>query len=567
MTKFDDLPYVRPDMEAFEAEFRAALREFGAAGSAEGQAAAFARLSSLRNGFETAASMVEIRQTRNTLDPFYEAENDFMDEAKPRVEGLESELSAALASSPFRPELERRLGRQLFRLAELKMKTWKPEILEDLQAENRLGSEYVRLKASVRVPFEGEERNLTELLAFAESPDRGMRKRATAAIAGFYRDHEAEFDRIYDELVRLRDGIARKLGFPNFVPLAYARLGRSDYGAEAVAGYRRQVHATVVPLAAALRRRQAARLGLSSLEFHDEALEFLSGNPEPSGGAAGIVANGLSMFAAMSKETGDFFRLLSERGLYDLETRKGKAAGGYCSYLPTERVPYIFANFNGTAEDVDTFSHECGHAFQVYRSGLAARGVPDYDWPTLEACEIHSMSMEFLAWPWMDSFFGKDAAKYRFRHLSAGILFLPYGVLVDEFQHWVYGNPQVSPAERKAAWRGLERKYLPWRDYSGDEFLERGGFWFRQGHIFQDPFYYIDYTLAQVSAYEFWGKAGADRGAAWASYLSLCDLGGSESYLELLRRAGLRSPFAEGAVEAIMKPVREWLDAADDRGM
>lgn len=176
------------------------------------------------------------------------------------------------------------------------------------------------------------------------------------------------------------------------------------------------------------------------------------------------------------------------------------------------------------------------------------------------------MSMEFLAWPWMEGFFGADTPKYLFRHLVAGILFLPYGVLVDQFQHWVYEHPEADPGERRTAWRGMEKLYLPWRDYEGDGFLESGGYWFRQGHIFQDPFYYIDYTLAQVCAYEFWGLAQTDRPGAWKRYLALCDAAGSRSFLDLLSIAGLRNPFEEGTIAAVMEPVRVRLDAAEDGG-
>jgi M3 family oligoendopeptidase len=560
---FDEFTYVRPDMGAESAAFRKLLGDFAAAPSAEAQIEVMERITAIRTRLASMFSIATIRHTCNTEDPFYEKENDFVDEAKPRVEGLESELYAALLSSPHRTGLERAWGRQIFRIAELKARIYKPEIEPDLAAENRLASEYEKLKASAKIQFEGAERNLSEMQPFMESPDRAIRKRAVSAISAFYAERQGEFDRIYDELVRIRVGIAGKLGFDGFASLGYARLGRSDYDAKAVAAYRRQVLETVVPLAASLRARQAARLGLGSLAYCDEAFEFPSGNPKPKGDTETLVETAGRMYDEMSPQTGEFFRTMKARRLFDLPTRKGKAMGGYCDCIPSEGAPFIFANSNGTSEDVDTLTHEAGHAFQVSRS----LGFPfqEYYWPTLEACEIHSMSMEFFAWPWMEGFFGTDAAKYRFRHLTAGILFLPYGVAVDEFQHWVYDRPQATPAERRAAWRGIERRYLRWRDYEEDSFLEAGGYWFRQGHIFQDPFYYIDYTLAQVCAYEFWDRSRSDRASAWKSYLALCDQGGSKSFLELLGVAGLRNPFEPGSIAAIMAPAKAWLDGADDR--
>ncbi len=563
--RFDEFEYARPDVAAEAAAFRKAVGAFRGAASAKGQIEAMEAITAIRVRLASMFNLARIRHTCNTEDPFYEKENDFVDDSEPQVEGLQSELYAALLESPFRAELEKAWGPQIFRIAELKAKTYKPEIEADLAAENKLASEYDKLKASAKIPFEGAERNLAEMLPFMESPDRGVRGRAVSAVSAFYAERQAEFERIYDELVKLRAGIAAKLGFESFVPLAYARLGRSDYDAKAVAAYRRQVLETVVPLAASIRARQARRLGLPALAYRDEAFEFPSGNPTPKGDTETLVEVAARMYADMSPETGEFFREMKERRLFDLPTRKGKAMGGYCECIPSEGVPFIFANSSGTAEDVDTLTHEAGHAFQVSRS--LGYPFPEYYWPTLEACEIHSMSMEFFAWPWMEGFFGADADKYRFRHLSAGILFMPYGVAVDEFQHWVYEHAGASPAERRAAWREIERRYLPWRDYEGDAFLESGGYWLRQGHIFQVPFYYIDYTLAQVCAYEFWAKSRSDRASAWKSYLELCGRGGSKSFLELLKVAGLRNPFEAGSIAAIMAPAKAWLEGVDDRAM
>lgn len=564
MTKFNDIPYARPDIEAESSAFRSLLSDFSKARSAEAAREAMDRLSALRNRISTVKDLAEIRHNCDTTDPFYEAENDFWDGAAPRIDALENELYGTLVSSPFRKELEEVWGPHIFRMAECRLAAFKPGIEDLLAVENRLASEYGKLKASASIPFDGRVLNLAELGPFVESPDRDTRGRAVSAVSEFYREHLDEFDRIYDELVAVRHRIALELGFPNFTPLGYARLGRTDYGPAEVASYRSQVLRTVVPLAASLRERQARRLGLPALAYRDEAFEFLTGNPKPAGGTAELLEAAGRMYDEMSAETGSFFRRMRERELFDLETRKGKAMGGYCSYLPAEGVPFIFANSNGTAQDVDTLTHEVGHAFQVSRGGRFS--FPEYHWPTLEACEIHSMSMEFLAWPWMDGFFGADADKYRFRHLTSGILFLPYGVLVDEFQHWVYEHPGAAPAERRAAWRRMEKVYLPWRDYEGDGFLEAGGYWFRQGHIFQDPFYYIDYTLAQVCAYEFWALSRADGPGAWLRYLALCDAAGSRPFLDLLGSAGLRNPFAEGSIAGILAPARTWLDAVDDRG-
>jgi len=278
-----------------------------------------------------------------------------------------------------------------------------------------------------------------------------------------------------------------------------------------------------------------------------------------------MVNHASTMYSELSDETKKFFDFMTERKLLDLDSKPGKRAGGYCTYIPDYSSPFIFANFNGTSDDVDVLTHEAGHAFQNFSS----RGfkVPEYIWPTYEACEIHSMSMEFITWPWMKLFFEEDEIKYKFGHLSAGVLFIPYGVTVDEFQHYVYANPSATPTDRKSKWREIEKKYLPTKDYEDNEFLEKGGYWFRQGHIFNDPFYYIDYTLAQICAYQFWIRFNENKTEAWKDYYNLCTVGGSIPFLELVDYAKLKSPFKEETFDYIAGPIKKWLDNIDDGKM
>lgn len=563
MLTFKEYRYERPVREQLEAEFNRLLSTFTQATSFTEQDMAMKQINALRSEFESMSTLVQIRHSIDTTDLYYEAENDFFDEVAPVYEGLMHQYYQALVASPYRPALEAKWGKQLFRLAALQLKTFSPEIIADLQTENKLVSAYTKLRASAKIMFEGEERNLSQMEPFMEAKEREMRKKAQEAYTGFFLENEERFDQIYDQQVKVRNRIARKLGFKNFVELGYARLGRSDYNAEMVAGYRRQVREKLVPLATKLRQRQADRLQLTKLKYYDEPLTFLNGNATPKGSPEWIVEHGKRMYNELSPETGEFFTFMLESELLELITKKGKAGGGYTTYISKYQAPFVFSNFNGTSGDIDVLTHEVGHAFQVYCSRNSE--IPEYLWPTLEACEIHSMSMEFFAWPWMDLFFQKDETKYKFAHLSAAILFIPYGVAVDQFQHWVYEHPEASPAERKQVWRETERQYLAHRDYEDNDLLNRGGYWFRQGHIFTNPFYYIDYTLAQVCALQFWLKANHHREAAWQNYLRLCQAGGSKSFLELVELADLTNPFAEGSMEAIIPPVEGWLAGVDDR--
>ncbi|SNS59643.1 oligoendopeptidase, M3 family [Anaerovirgula multivorans] len=562
MLTFKDYQYTRPDMELLQHKFHQLLRQFDAGDSFKIQNDMMTEINVLRSQFDTMEALVHIRHTIDTTDEYYEKENDFIDEIKPIYEGLISEYYQSLVNSKHKSELKEKWGEQLFRIAEMQLKTFSPEIIEDLQKENKLVSQYTKLRASAKIIFQGEERNLSQMIPFIEAPERDIRRAAQEAFTSFFLENEDQFDEIYDDLVNVRTKIAKRLGFENFIELAYARLARSDYDAEMVANYRGQVLKNVVPLAVKLRERQKNRLRLNDLKYYDEALEFLTGNAVPKGGPNWIVENGRIMYSELSPETDEFFAYMMERQLLDLVTKKGKAGGGYCTYLNKYKSPFIFSNFNGTSGDVDVLTHEAGHAFQVYCSRNYE--VPEYIWPTLEACEIHSMSMEFFAWPWMSLFFKEDETKYKFTHLSSSLLFIPYGVLVDEFQHWVYENPDVKPSKRKAVWREIEKTYLPYRDYEDNDFLNRGGYWFRQGHIFANPFYYIDYTLAQVCAFQFWVKASEDTERAWSDYLTLCKAGGSKSFLELVELANLRNPFEEGSIKSITGPIEEWLNTIDD---
>lgn len=562
---FKDYKYTRPDMDVLEKNFDTALQGFKAATSADEQIKYMKEINQLRNDFETQVVLVEIRHSVDTTDVFYEAENNYADEVGPVAEGLLSKYYEALLSSSFKKEIEAVYGQQIFKIAEMILKTFKPEIIEDLQLENKLSSQYVKLRASSKIIFEGEERNLSQMEPYMESPDQGMRKKAQEAVTAFFEENEDAFDELYDKLVKVRTKIAHTLGFKNFVELGYARLMRSDYDATMVANYRKQVYESLVPVATDLRARQAKRLGVSDLKYYDEPLEFLTGNATPKGDAEWMINHGKTMYKELSKETDEFFNFMLDNDLMDLEAKKGKAGGGYCTFISDYKAPYIFSNFNGTAGDVDVLTHEAGHAFQVYSSREFE--LPEYIWPTLEACEIHSMSMEFFAWPWMDKFFEKETEKYKFAHLSGALLFIPYGVTVDEFQHFVYENPNVSPKERRAKWREIEQKYLPHRNYEDNEFMENGGFWFKQGHIFMNPFYYIDYTLAQVCAFEFWSKSREDKGSAWEDYLRLCKAGGSKSFLELVELANLNNPFVDGTIKKIVEPIQSYLASVNDTEM
>ncbi len=559
--KFEQYHYERPDKEQVLSTLKEFNEQLISAESFEIFRETFEKYNKYRNWYSTLSVLVEIRNSVDTTDEFYDKENDFWNEFMPLVTAETSKISKTIYNSKYKEKLQQLLGKHYFDLLEAELKTFNDEIIEDLIEENKLVSEYTKLTSSAQIFFDGEERNLSGMAKYTQHEDREVRTKAANLVANFFNDNLEKYDDRYDRMIKVRHKIANKLGFKNFVDLAYLRLMRTEYSSKEVAGYREQIFKEIVPLVEELKKSQAKRLGLDSLKFQDEGVMFKTGNPTPKGGRDFLVQNATTMYRELSDETGEFFDFMLEKNLLDLDTKKGKAGGGYCTYIADYRSPFIFANFNGTPHDVEVLTHEAGHAFQVFRSRDVQ--VPEYIWPTYEACEIHSMSMEFLTWPWMDLFFEEDTEKFKYYHIAGSLKFLPYGVTVDEFQHIVYENPELTPAERRAKWRETERKYLPSRNYEEVPLLENGMFFYRQGHLFSSPFYYIDYTLAQVCAFQFWKKANEDTKKAWAEYLHLCNLGGTKPFLQLVKEANLENPFTLGTIANVVPALKEYLESVD----
>ncbi|MFB5192107.1 M3 family oligoendopeptidase [Alicyclobacillus fastidiosus] len=563
--KLADMAYERPDFDAARKMLADLVQVFRTSPSLADQKEIMFEIDSIRSRIATMSTLCNIRHSVDTYNEFYKEEKRVFDHHLPILETVVADYYRALVESPFRGELEQYFGQHIFRLAELSIQTFKPEMIEDMQRDNELSTQYNALVASASLAFDGRELNLSQLGKYLNSPDRDVRKAANEVKYRFFASHEEQFDAIYDRLVRCRTNMAQKIGYETFTKLGYARLHRTDYNAQTVEQFRAEVLTHIVPLAEKLKERQRNRIGVEQLRYYDEGFHFTTRNPAPKGDPEWILAQGKKMYSELSPETDEFFRFMTDNELMDLLSKRGKRVGGYCTVIPDAKAPFIFANFNGTAHDVSVLTHEAGHAFMAY----VGRDVPlqEYRFPTLEAAEIHSISMEFFTWDWMNLFFREDAGKFQFYHLSSAVTTIPYLVTVDEFQHFVYEHPNASPAERKAAWRDIERRYIPHRNYEGNDYLERGGYWQQQLHIFGRPFYYIDYALAQICALQFWARMQHDKTSAWSDYLRLCTLAGSQSFVDLVEAANLTSPFQPGCVEAVVREVECWLDAVDDASL
>ena len=513
---------------------------------------------------ESNFTVISIKHTIDMNDKFISKLSDICDIIGPKLAGPANEFDRAIYESKFKEDLIKKYGKTLFDRIENEFKLYKPEIVEDKIKENQLCNEYQQVIAGAKIEFEGKIYNLSSLAKFLSDSNRDTRLNAADAYYGFLKDKNDVLGRIYDDLVKVRTKIAKTLGFKNAIEYCYKSLGRLDYNEEMVKVYRKQIYEDVVPLAVKLRKRQAQRLEIKKPIFIDYNVNFKSGNATPKGDTNYLVQCASKMYHELSPLTGDFFDKMVEDNLMDLDAKPGKMTGGYMTYIPDLKMPFIFSNSNGTSGDVDTLTHEFGHSFQGYMGSKIK--VPSYRMPTLEGAEIDSMSMEFFAWPWMDLFFKEEANKYKYAHLTSAILFLPYGCMVDEFQHWVYENPEVTHEDRCNKWKDISRKYQPDKKFSGYDFAE-SHLWMRQAHIFESPFYYIDYCLAQVLALEFKYEMDKDQQKAWNKYVKLCKLGGKYHFLTLLDKAHLKNPFKDGMVKKFVKSQVKVLNSFDDKNM
>ncbi len=563
MEKFKDLPYRRPDMKQLKREYAKYLGEFRKAGSFEEADRAFLGFQGLVEEASTQAALSYIRNTMNMKDEFYDKERKFFNSEMPKLMLLVKKAGKAMLASPYRPQLEEKYGRLMFKDAETQMKLIKPSVILPSVRENNLGTEYSKTAAACSVEFMGEKCNFYGLLRHMQSTDRAERKAAFEAWAGLYEGIAPRLDEQYAKLVKTRCTIAGRLGFKSYIDYIYLSRSRYDYDAEKVAAFREAVRTYITPLCQELYREQAERLGLDKLEWYDESLIYPDGNALPIGTPEELTEKARQMYEEMSPETGEFFNFMTEHELLDLVTRENKHLGGYMTSLPKYKAPFIFSNFNGTSADIDVLTHEAGHAFQGY---YASRRLPiqQLTGSTSEINEIHSMAMEFFAYPWMERFCGDKADKYRYAHFTDAVKTIPYLVCVDEFQHRVFENPDSTSADWRRWWREIERKYMPWRSYDGNAFLEGGGFWMQKQHIFLYPFYYIDYAMAQLDAFALYRKK-TDGGDAWGSYLKLCGLGGMYGYFETLERAGLPNPLDGDTVKGIAAFAREHAEALKSR--
>ena len=557
--KFSQMKYKRPDAEKIKATLISMTERLKNAENYGEAKKVFLENEKFTKHILTMQTLSSIRNSIDTRDAFYDKEEKFWNNMLPLVQEVAQQWTKTLLASPFRADFEKEYGEIMFSNAEMELKTFSPSIIPELQKENDLIQEYETLLASAQIKFGGNSYTLAQLFPFKNDENDDVRRAAWTVEGRWYAENSAELDRLYDDLVVLRDIMGKRLGYKDYTQLGYYRMCRNSYTKVDIEKFREAVVKYLVPVADRIYRNRAKSLGVGyPLSYADSSLVFRSGNPRPLGTADDILKAGMKFYGELSKETAEFFKTMLDDELLDVLAKEGKRAGGYCTTIYDYEVPFIFANFNGTADDVETVTHEAGHAFADWYN---RKRVPiSTIWPTLEACEVHSMSMEFFAWNWSEEFFGKDAEKFKYAHLSDALTFIPYGTLVDHFQHIVYEDSEMTPDERHEVWQSLQEIYMPWMRLDGDiPFYAEGKAWQRQHHIYSSPFYYIDYCLAQTVALQFWTMIQKDIKDAWSHYMAYTEQGGSKVFTELLKNAGLKSPFDSECLREVCEEAERWL--------
>ena len=548
--KLSTLPYERITIASFEKEGQKIIKEFKESKSGEEQFLVHKKYYELTKKMSTARILVQLRHDCDVADKFYAEEQNYYDEISPKVTAFENEYKKELLNTKFRSYMENKIGKIAFKDIEYDLKSFDKSIISLKQEENILISEYSKLLAEINIDFKGETLNLSLLGKYLTSKDRNTRIEATKARSNVLETIKDKLDEIYDKMVKNRTEQAKKLGFQNYVELGYYIMGRTTYGIEEVKNFRNQVKKYLVPFASKLHESRKNRLGLEKLDSVDEGVYFPNGNPAPIGTADDIFKAGKQMYSELSKETKEFFDFMLDHELFDVLGRPNKTSGGYMDMLYTYKAPIIFANFNGTSDDVDVITHESGHAFQ----GFITRNdeIMEHNNIKMETAETHSMSMEFFAEKWMDLFFGSRADDYRKMHLEDAIAFIPYGCMVDEFQEIVYSKPELTKEERLKIWQDLEMQYKPHLKYENDMFEKEGRRWQLQRHIYVCPFYYIDYCIAQTCALQFKIKMDENYNDAWNKYLAFSNESAKDTFQNMLHNVGLKSPFEDGFMKELV---------------
>lgn len=550
MIKISQIKYVRPNKDEILEKLGDFKQRFEKAASVEEFYAVHDEYKAFSDEFGTNWRIAFIRFSQDTRNESYVAEQDYLDEIGPEISVAEAEVSRCYLTSKFRHELEKRFPKVMFVNMQMSVDAHDPRIVSERVEENKLTTEYTKLMSNIVIDFNGEKLPMSGIRKYFTSDDRELRKAAYMKFGQAIENNKEKLDEIYDKLVKVRTAMGKKMGYENFSPLGYLQMQRNCYTKEDIARFRANVLKYMVPLASKIRNKVAKNLGWEKQYIYDYDV-FTQEEPKPIGTPEQIFANASKMYNEMSPETGKLFDTMVECECFDVMSREGKWGGGYCDGLPAYKLPFILSNWNGSAGDIDVLTHEFGHALEFYKSfSIESEFLSSV---SMETAEVHSMSMEFLAYPWLQLFFGNKTEEYKFYHIGGAVTFIPYGTIVDYFQQTCYDNPDMTPAERNAFYNKIEKQFLPYMTTEGIPALQDGRRWQRQAHIFESPFYYIDYCFAQFTALQFLALSQQDYKATFEKYIKFLNFGGTKTFVELLAECGLKSPFEEESFKLVVQ--------------
>ena len=482
----------------------------------------------------------------------------FIESIEPKCKPYWHRIKELFVANPLHKKLPKNRWMVFARGVEMEIKLYREENIP-LQVEDaKLSQRYQKVVGSMMVKVQGKEQTLQQAGRYLEGTDRAVRQEAWAAIAARRAKDRDQFEAIFDAMVKLRTRIAKTAGFKNYRDFAFKAKHRFDYEPADCVAYHKAIADHVVPLARALQKRRKLLLGVDKLRPWDNAVDMKSREPlKPFTEVKAMVDKCYKIFKKIDPSLAKDFDILRKKNLLDLESRKGKAPGGYQYSLEEARLPFIFMNAVGLHRDVETMLHEAGHAFH----SLAARGEPllYYRSAPLEFCEVASMSMELLAGPHLTEFYAPaEAERARRTHLEGIIGLMPWIATIDAFQHWIYTHPDHTRVERKAEWLKLQKRFGGIEDWTGFEDA-RAYMWHRQGHLFGSPFYYIEYGIAQLGALQMWLNSKKDVAGAVANYRSALSLGGSRPLPELFKAAKIKFDFSSKTIEPLAKAITKEL--------
>jgi oligoendopeptidase F len=532
-------------------------------GTAEEIEAWLLQWSELNSAIREEGAVRYIKMTCQTDDPEREkAFLHFVENVEPRVKPRQHELAETLLASPGVEDLPRDQYHVLIRDLDNQVKIFREENVPLQTEEEKLGQLYQKTTGAMTVEYDGREQTLQQMAKYLELQERDVRKEAWEKVSARRLEDRQKLDDLFDQMRELRVKIGRNADFDNFRDYAFRMRGRFDYGVAECEQFHRAVEEVAVPLYRALQEKRKKRMGLDMLRPWDLRPDPLGRPPlRPFETADELVAGCRKIFDRLDPELGAMFKYMADHELLDLESRKGKAPGAYSHTLEEVRQPFIFANAVGVDHDVETLLHEAGHSFHT----LESRDEPlqFYRHAPIEFCEVASMSMEFLGGDHVDVFYNKeDMARSREQHLESVVWIFCWIATVDAFQHWIYTHPSHTQNERTEAWLRIRERFGGIEDWSGYEDAQRFE-WHRQLHIFEIPFYYIEYGIAELGALQIWVRAMDDKKAALKDYRAALKLGGSKPLPELFKAAGVKFDMTRKTLAPLVRKVKGVLDRAE----